>query len=642
MSTNPTILHKLRIIFFISIAFVTLHISINYIFTKNNILHINDIKTNKFKISSIHAENLHLYEKMMQIFQDAGRTGEREQLFKVQIEKAKILQNLKQLKHYQQTKELKRESHLLIKLFSVTEKMTRQVMNKQEINENFVKEYQTLRSTTHLLFKQQRKDSLNALYIALDNLSKNNTNFFTFSLLLSTLGFLVIVGMSLYLYAHIKRRFHKVRQSLHNLTTNEPDFSKKMVVEHADEIGELVQGFNQLQNKLEKDNKHLHALKVKAEETAKLKSEFLANMSHEIRTPMNGIIGMSYLTLQTHLDHKQRDFIEKIDNSAKNLLGIINNILDLSKIEAGKLNLEKIDFKLKEVINNSVDLVRFKMEEKNIQLYIHYEEHLALLFNGDSLRLSQILNNLLSNAVKFTSEGEIHIFINKVHHNRYQFKIKDTGIGLTKEEQKNLFRTFSQADGSTSRKYGGTGLGLAISKQLVEMMNGKIWVESTYQEGSSFIFEIELQALLNSLGTKKLPVQIQKEEKKKNQDTIEMLEGKRILLAEDNFINQEIILGLLENSNIKIDIAQNGQEAIDLYTKNTYTLILMDIQMPILDGYEAAKIIRKTDTEIPIIAITASAMKEDVQKTIESGMNDHLNKPINVNKLYEILLKYCD
>ncbi|MBU1668617.1 response regulator [bacterium] len=640
MSTNPTILHKLRIIFFISVAFFSIHITINYLFTKSNIHNLNHIKSNRFKIASIHADNLHLYERMMQIFQDAARTREIDQLSKAQITKEKILQNLEQLKNYTPTKELKKESNLLNKLFIITVKMTKQVIKKEPHNEKLINEYQTLSSTTGLLFKQQRENSLNSLYVALDTLSKNNANFFTTSLLLSTLAFSVVVGMSLFLYAHIKRRFHKVRLSLYNLSTNEPDFSKKMHVEHADEIGELVQGFNQLQSKLEKDYEHLHTLKVKAEDTAKLKSEFLANMSHEIRTPMNGIIGMSYLTLQTHLDSKQRDFIEKIDNSAKNLLGIINNILDLSKIEAGKLSLEKIDFKLHEVLNNSVDLVRFKMQEKNIQLYIHYEENLSLLFHGDSLRLSQILNNLLSNAVKFTSKGEIHIFINKVHHNRYQFKIKDTGIGLTKEEQKNLFKSFSQADGSTSRKYGGTGLGLAISKQLVEMMNGKIWVESTYQRGSSFIFEIEMRALLNSLGTKKLPTQIQKEEEKENQHNIELLEGKRILLAEDNFINQEIIIGLLENSNIKIDIAENGQEAIDLYKQHTYTLILMDIQMPILDGYDAAKVIRQTDTEIPIIAITASAMKEDVQKTILSGMNDHLNKPIDVNQLYKILLKY--
>ena len=411
-----------------------------------------------------------------------------------------------------------------------------------------------------------------------------------------------------------------------------------MVVEHADELGELVMQFNKLNSKLEKDYNTLNRLKIKAEDTAKIKSEFLANMSHEIRTPMNGIIGMSYLALQTKLDTKQRDFIEKIDNSAKNLLGIINNILDISKIEAGKFKLEKIDFKLHEVIDNSINLLHFKMEEKSLDFQLDYEDNISTLYHGDALRLSQILNNLLSNAVKFTSKGSISLHVSKVNHNRFQFKIKDTGRGLSKEEQKDVFKAFRQADGTSSRQHEGTGLGLTISKQLVEMMNGKIWVESKAGKGSTFSFEIELKELVDKYDTQR----VKKETLNSNpSEEINLLAGKRILVAEDNLINQEIILGLLENSDIIIDIAQNGEEAITLHENNSYSLILMDIQMPILDGYEAAKTIRKKDKKIPIIAVTASAMKEDVEKTMESGMNDHLNKPIDVKKLYQILLKYA-
>jgi len=423
-----------------------------------------------------------------------------------------------------------------------------------------------------------------------------------------------------------------------NLNTHNPDFSKEVDVEQLDEIGEVVMQFNKLNNKLEQDYITLNGLKIKAEDTAKIKSEFLANMSHEIRTPMNGIIGMSYLALQTKLDDKQRDFIEKIDNSAKNLLGIINNILDISKIEAGKLVLEKIDFQLHDVIDDSINLLNFKMEEKNLNFELDYEDNISTLYYGDSLRLSQILNNLLSNAVKFTSKGTISLFVSKVNQNRFQFKIKDTGRGLTKEEQRNIFNAFVQADGTSSRQYEGTGLGLTISKQLVEMMNGKIWVESSYGKGSTFIFEIELKELVDKYNKKIKPQNSQLDNISKD---MSLLAGKRILVAEDNLINQEIILGLLENSKIIIDIAENGEEALNLYEKNSYSLILMDIQMPILDGYETAKIIRENDKKIPIIAVTASAMKEDVERTIESGMNDHLNKPIDVTKLYQTLLKYA-
>ena len=246
---------------------------------------------------------------------------------------------------------------------------------------------------------------------------------------------------------------------------------------------------------------------------------------------------------------------------------------------------------------------------------------------------------MLSNAVKFTAVGTISLSIYKVAKNRFQFKVSDTGEGLTQEDKANIFSAFTQADGSTTRYYGGTGLGLTISKQLVEMMNGKIWVESTFGEGSDFIFEIDLIELPDDMNTNK-PIIIEHKENSLEQD-INALQGKRILVAEDNFINQEIILGLLENSKIEIDIAEDGEEAIELHKNNQYNLILMDIQMPVLDGYAAAEEIRKIDKDIPIIAVTASAMKEDVEMSLKVGMNDHLNKPIDVHKLYEILLRHC-
>jgi len=266
----------------------------------------------------------------------------------------------------------------------------------------------------------------------------------------------------------------------------------KMIINLKNSYKQLNNLNESLEIKIDLRTKELDIAKQKAEQANKLKSEFLANMSHEIRTPMNGIIGMTHIMSESELNEKQKSYIYKIDKSAKSLLRIINDILDFSKIEAGKIMMEKVHFRLSDIIKNVYALVEIPADEKEIELVVKIDSKLSDSFDGDSLRISQVLTNLLSNAIKFTNSGRVILYVKKIRKNRIKFTVEDTGIGLTVDEQDRLFKVFSQADGSITREYGGTGLGLSISKQLIELMNGKIWIESQKGVGSKFIFELDL------------------------------------------------------------------------------------------------------------------------------------------------------
>jgi signal transduction histidine kinase len=489
----------------------------------------------------------------------------------------------------------------------------------------------------------------------------------------STLGLVLIMGIVPFIGLILAtltiffaaRHLHRVAQKVNNFADliASGNFSGRIEITEKDEFGVMEKHLNRMAKEMDAMHRDMQKMVDNAQVASRAKSDFLSNMSHEIRTPMNAIIGMTAIAKSADEAEKKDCCLKKIEDASAHLLGVINDILDMSKIEANRLELSLEEFDFEKMLQKTITVAGFRVDEKKQRLTVRIGRDIPRFLVGDDQRLSQVITNLLSNAVKFTPEyGTIRLEarLAKKEDRRctLRFEVADTGIGISKEQQARLFDSFAQADSGISRKFGGTGLGLTISKRIVEMMNGRIWIKSDLGKGASFYFTVEADAgkteglVGPGPGWKTLRIPDTDEDGQDAQDVPETprdhFEDRRGLLVEDVEINREVVLAMLEPTRMAFDCAENGVEAVRLYrgSPDRYDLIFMDVQMPEMDGCEASRRIRAIETvespgkRIPIIAMTANVFREDIEKCLAAGMDDHIGKPLDPEEVMNKLRKY--
>ncbi len=480
------------------------------------------------------------------------------------------------------------------------------------------------------------------LHAGLKHYSEQLTNLVRLFILIAIIALAITYFMSMSIQRTVSNPIISLTKKMNKISANKTYDIDKIQPKSTDEIGQLITGFNTMIAQIKNQNITLVEAKEQAEASVKIKEQFLANMSHEIRTPMNGILGMSKLMRKTQLDAEQTEYLENIITAAENLLIIINDILDFSKIEAGKIELEEIEFDLFDLLYKLESTYIPHANRKNLFLNFDLDSSVPRYLVGDPIRLNQILINLLSNAIKFTEKGGVHVFTSLVSHVKdavkIQFIVKDTGIGISKDKIDYVFTSFSQASSDMTRKYGGTGLGLTISKQLAELQNGTIRVHSRENKGSAFIVDLEFKEGKGLAKTIDCPIHIQPMLIKNNKI--------KVLLAEDNKINQLLVKKILDKEYYELHIAGDGNQVIDMVKAKMFDVILMDLHMPFKNGYQATEYIRNLSDEkkksIPIIALTAAAIKGEKEKCLAAGMNDYLSKPFEPHDLYKIIFQHIN
>ncbi|AKJ64131.1 ATP-binding protein [Kiritimatiella glycovorans] len=458
---------------------------------------------------------------------------------------------------------------------------------------------------------------------------------------LQVMGLLVLllVLLALTITKRLTKPLQQLVEAAGHIADNRSRGADEWLPERRDEIGVLNDSLRMMTDQLSQTITELKQARESAEAANRAKSEFLANMSHEIRTPMNAMIGMADLLTRSPLNQEQHDCVENIRTSSELLMAIINDILDLTKIELGKLELEIAPMDLYTTVDKLCRLMRGQTAGKGVELVLHYAEDTPRRVKGDQARIRQIVMNLLSNAIKFTREGRIDVDVRALDSaedsTEFQITVRDTGIGIEQHRVERLFEPFTQADSSTTRLYGGTGLGLAITKRLVDSMDGRMAVVSEKGRGSSFTATIPLAVDDSPVGAE--------EETEEIPDVEDLCWSRvpRVLLAEDNRMNQIVAHRLLEQCGCEVEVTRNGQEALDAVREQEFDLVLMDCQMPVLDGYEATRRIRRLEKgRMPIVALTAHALKGDRERSLDAGMNDHLTKPIREESVKRILARH--